>query len=741
MSGLDLGTVLCFRPGLRVESLDDGVVFLLGERKRVVLSDLRVAELASVIDGKRTVRDVMLASAPRVPEVEALYVLEHLVAAGHLVSEGDEVHGPSAAFWCDLEIDARVGEAILAQTELSVRALGDPSLGHGMTEALERAGLRVRKEATISLVVTDDYLHADLAVINADALSKKTPWFLVRAIGTQPLVGPFFHPGRGPCWECLAFWMRGNRPVEALMRRMKGHEGPFAPPVAALEASMRAVFGLAALAVVGALASLRAGKATALQSQVVSLDAASLRTTPHTIVRRPQCPACGNPREVQSIGERPLRLESVGTTYCADGGYRRQTPRQTHERLRHLVSPLTGPVTHVVPVPGRDTELRAVYASGYMVCPSEGVPHRNVFDKVCAGKGRSAEQAKVSALCEALERWSGVHQGDEARVRASWSELRASALHPRELLKFSETQYNKPRPPKGARVEFRDWIAEPLTDAAPIDWSPAWSLSRNERRYVPLTYCYSEAPSESGTPFCRPCGNGVAAGNCLEEAILQGLLELVERDAIAVWWYNRIRRPQIALESFHDAYFNALEADYARLGWKVWVLDLTHDLRIPVCAALAHQSVGDRFAIGFGAHLEPRLAVQRALTELNQLFDPSGTGRAPWAAEGLKDRAYLFPTADLPATRFDELPCVASSDLRADIEQCQRRVEEVGLELIVVDKTRPEIGLNVVQAIVPGLRPLWPRFAPGRLYDVPYELGWVPRTLTESELNPVPLFV
>jgi len=39
--------------------------------------------------------------------------------------------------------------------------------------------------------------------------------------------------------------------------------------------------------------------------------------------------------------------------------------------------------------------------------------------------------------------------------------------------------------------------------------------------------------------------------------------------------------------------------------------------------------------------------------------------------------------------------------------------------------------------VVPGLRHFWPRYGPGRLYDVPVRLGWLPAPLDESELNPV----
>ena len=70
----------------------------------------------------------------------------------------------------------------------------------------------------------------------------------------------------------------------------------------------------------------------------------------------------------------------------------------------------------------------------------------------------------------------------------------------------------------------------------------------------------------------------------------------------------------------------------------------------------------------------------------------------------------------------------------------QRLVEERGLELLVLDQTRPDIGLPVVKVIVPGLRHFWARFAPGRLYDVPVQLGWRTSPISEADLNPIPLF-
>ena len=68
-------------------------------------------------------------------------------------------------------------------------------------------------------------------------------------------------------------------------------------------------------------------------------------------------------------------------------------------------------------------------------------------------------------------------------------------------------------------------------------------------------------------------------------------------------------------------------------------------------------------------------------------------------------------------------------------------LERRGHEVLVLDQTRPDIGLPVAKVIVPGLRHFWARFAPGRLYDAPVELGWIAKPTPEDRLNPIPMFV
>jgi ribosomal protein S12 methylthiotransferase accessory factor len=87
------------------------------------------------------------------------------------------------------------------------------------------------------------------------------------------------------------------------------------------------------------------------------------------------------------------------------------------------------------------------------------------------------------------------------------------------------------------------------------------------------------------------------------------------------------------------------------------------------------------------------------------------------------------------------LPDLATDDLGEAIAVCRRALARAGIDLYILDQTRPDIGAPVVKVVAPGLRPFRPRFAPGRLYDVPVRLGWLAEPRPEADLNPIPFFL
>ena len=102
----------------------------------------------------------------------------------------------------------------------------------------------------------------------------------------------------------------------------------------------------------------------------------------------------------------------------------------------------------------------------------------------------------------------------------------------------------------------------------------------------------------------------------------------------------------------------------------------------------------------------------------------------------LRKTSYLLPHGKAPVRR-PRPPKFASLDRRERVLACVKLARRFGLDFLVLDQTRADIQVPVVRVIVPGLRHLQRRFAPGQLYDVPVKLGLCKRPLKEIELNPL----
>jgi ribosomal protein S12 methylthiotransferase accessory factor len=107
-----------------------------------------------------------------------------------------------------------------------------------------------------------------------------------------------------------------------------------------------------------------------------------------------------------------------------------------------------------------------------------------------------------------------------------------------------------------------------------------------------------------------------------------------------------------------------------------------------------------------------------------------------WRTAKIADAKYLAPDPAAALRRRSDFSDAASDDLCHDICLCGELLARRGIEVFVLDQTRPDVSFPVVRVVAPGLRHFWPRFAPGRLYDVPVREGWLARPLSEDELNP-----
>ncbi|MGO9516973.1 MAG: YcaO-like family protein [Candidatus Korobacteraceae bacterium] len=373
-------------------------------------------------------------------------------------------------------------------------------------------------------------------------------------------------------------------------------------------------------------------------------------------------------------------------------------------------------------------------------CIAKPSGRKAISGTVC-GAGATALAAKVSCLGEALERHSGICRGDEKRRLARYSELGEGAIRPDSLTLFSQAQYDD-RDEWNEREGRYNWVPARFDPERSIDWSPAWSLTQKTTKYLPTAYCYFGYPFDSAHDFCRPDSNGNAAGSNLDGAIVHGFLELVERECASVWWYNRVRRPGVDIDSFGLPDACVIRGIYSLIGRSLDVLDITADRQIPAFVAVSRteEPPGEDYVLGFGAHFDAQIALARALKEITQFLPVVMAGRDPScflrAEDVPMDMAYLVADQQMAPTLYSDFSPLTAREERQDVLACVGLTETWGLEMLVLDQSREDVGMPVVKVVVPGMRNWWARFAAGRLYTLPVQLGWLGEPTKESDLNP-----
>lgn len=741
------------RSHLHLTIVQPDKVFLLSESTQHVVrgrSSLRVIEL---IDGARSTDEIVTALNPDISMLQVYYVLTLLEKHGYIQEACPEVPTSASAYWHAFGIDSCQAHERLMHATVRVITVG-MAAPEPLLDLLAAVGLRRldTEEADFWVVVCDDYLRDELGAINQAALGLGKSWLLVRPNGIEVWVGPLFRPQVTGCWMCLQARIRTNRATESHLRYITGQPLLF-PARAVLPSTYQLALSMAAHEICCWIAA----DYSVLEGKIRSFHTKHLQVKEHMLIRKPHCAACGDYSAASRRSIEPIVLSAGVDAQAYDGGYRNILPEMTIRSYSHLISSICGVVTELKRISDEKDWLCHVYSSGSnqaMGYRTYGTLLRNMRS-FNAGKGVTDSQAQASAMCEAIERYSGCFQGNEQTVLSSMQELGDSAIDPRLCMLYSVNQYQN-RKFWNSRQNPFEHVPLPFDPKMTLSWSPIWSMTRNEVRYLPTSYCYYNFQGQEKHSFCTADSNGCASGNTLEEAILQGFLELVERDCVAIWWYNRIRRPAVDLASFEDPYITKLQEWYRCQHRDLWVLDVSNDFGIAAFVAISCR-IGqpiEMIVFAAGCHLDPHIALLRSLTELNQvvvgLGDPHLLDNrqlehmitVQWLRHAtLATEPYLVPDPALPARRKQDISHLGGTDLRDNILLCQSLVEQRGMELLVLDQTREDIGMPVVKVVVPEMRFFWARFAPGRLYDVPVQLGWLPIALREEQLNPKTIFI
>ncbi|HSY55205.1 MAG TPA: TOMM precursor leader peptide-binding protein [Bradyrhizobium sp.] len=728
-----------FAPNFTVYVLPPDQVCLYSEDRKFFLHGELYCALATAIGkGGKNLQQLFAELAKRFPPEKVEEALKRLIERHYIVEASPTSNSAQAGYWASLGLPPGMAEQNLANCRVRVEAI-DVQGAKEFTKALTDFGVRVvaGRAADLTITLTSDYLEGRLAELNKQRVSDGTRWLLVQPAGAFPLVGPVINPGKGPCWTCLFDRMIRNREVKGFLDRTEARV-VFQSPLARSPLGQGAI-PFAALEVAKAIAS---GFRTDLNNHIISHDLLGSTTVKHYVAHRPQCPTCGSKKLLDPRrAPKPIELGPGLKLTMTSGGFRTVSSRATVARFRKHVSPLTGVLTKLERIEA-DLPMNTNYFAGHNFSgPALTVDAlRAGLTGGSFGKGSTAEQAEASALMEAIERYSGIFQGDEIRTAKRFTDFKAGeAIHPEDVLLFSDAQHSSPE----AEPDDSHPVPERFDPSEKIDWSPVWSLRDQRFRYLPtsmLYFFYGGGPA----PYAAD-SNGCAAGNTLQEAIVQGFLELVERDAYAIWWYNRLQREELDLNQFDDSYVQDLRSQLGDQGRKLWVLDITSDLGIPTYVAMVHwmQNGHENIEFGSGAHFDSRIALLRALTELNQFMSiglmNGGTGEKPSLDNvtplQLTNYPFLLPNGRPAAPLISGSKFGPLDDTRKQVDACVEVARQAGLDFLVLDQTRPDVETTIARVIVPGLRHFYRRFGPGRLYDIPVKLGLRDTPIAENELT------
>ena len=322
---------------------------------------------------------------------------------------------------------------------------------------------------------------------------------------------------------------------------------------------------------------------------------------------------------------------------------------------------------------------------------------------IYAGKGATVEQAKASAMMEGFERYSGEKQDiDKERMIIDSYENIENAINPKELLLPKNLDsYN--------------------LNTTKLEWIEATDIISEKEIYIPANavfHPYIPSKDEIPSPIALFKGNtnGLASGNIIEEAILHGIFEVIERDAWSIFEITKRNKKEINKESIKNEIILNLLDKFEKEGIKIKLIDLTADLDIPTIAASADDTVlkdAALLTLGVGTHLNPEIAVIRALSEVAQsrATQIHGTREDTVRADFMRKTGYermkksnkhYFIGEDKKINLAD-IEDKSSNTVKKDIETTIEEIQKVNLnQVLFTDLTRAELGINVARAVIPG---------------------------------------
>ena len=241
-------------------------------------------------------------------------------------------------------------------------------------------------------------------------------------------------------------------------------------------------------------------------------------------------------------------------------------------------------------------------------------------------------------------------------------------------------------------------ITRKIFENLPLKWTRAFNLTRKEETLVPFDWFF--AINEF---------NGPSAGNCVEEAISQGICEVIERHTSSVISHNQLKVPAIREDSATDPLVVEMIGKYRKIGAKIFVSDFTLDTGIPCVGVLAYDPATfpalSEIVWTAGTTPDPQKAFSRALTEVAQLAGDFNTD-SNYVASGLPkftdlaDAEYVMN----PGKEIDisALPDLSDDNIKVEVENCLAALANNDMEVFLINTMHSDLEIPAFYTIIPG---------------------------------------
>ena len=323
----------------------------------------------------------------------------------------------------------------------------------------------------------------------------------------------------------------------------------------------------------------------------------------------------------------------------------------------------------------------------FSVCGSDAVSVIGTEKQM--GKGGTHEQAEASAVMELAERYSFF---SFCKNPGNFKTRAYRDLDPDEALGFHMIARSVHDETGDLEVNRR------VFENIPLKWTRAYNLTRDETCLIPFSWFF--AINEF---------NGPSAGNCLEEALSQGICEIVERHVSALVSRDRVHVDGISPASATDPLVKEMIQKYNRAGVRLYISDFTLGMGIPSVGVMGFDPMTfpDKSEIVWtaGTAPDPQKAMSRALTEVAQLAGDFNTS-ANYVASGLPKYSDLkeagFITQPEKQVKITDLPDISNDNIKIEVQNCIAALADNQMDVIVVDTTHPDLKIPAFYTVIPG---------------------------------------